>query len=165
MSHQSLSNCPLARCTVKKVIVFPVPNLDATNQNLPGRELLNYSRPGRAWLLVSDIPAGDEKIFNLFYSATTHLFMSTVSTFIFFPNQYCVYTVLDPYHKSLVVVSAVKITSDVFLLLLMFFLPRIRYLHTPSNQNIDNNANMSRSLTIILSRLFYQNIMHIFVEI
>jgi hypothetical protein len=33
--------------TVKNVIVFPVPNRDVTKQTLPGRELLNYSRPGR----------------------------------------------------------------------------------------------------------------------
>jgi hypothetical protein len=33
--------------TVKKVIVFPVPSRDVTNQTLPGWELLNYSRPGR----------------------------------------------------------------------------------------------------------------------
>jgi hypothetical protein len=33
--------------TVKKVIVFPAPSLDVTNQTLPGRELLNfmYQRP------------------------------------------------------------------------------------------------------------------------
>ncbi len=37
-------------CTVKKVIVFPVPSRDVTNQTLPGRELLNYSWPGRVWL-------------------------------------------------------------------------------------------------------------------
>jgi hypothetical protein len=31
---------------VKKVIVFSVPSRDVTNQTIPGRELLNYSRPG-----------------------------------------------------------------------------------------------------------------------
>ncbi len=32
--------------TVKKVINFPVLRRDVTNQTLPGRESLNYSRPG-----------------------------------------------------------------------------------------------------------------------
>jgi hypothetical protein len=37
---------------VKKVIVFPGPSRDATNQTLPGRELLNHFRPGlvASWL-------------------------------------------------------------------------------------------------------------------
>jgi hypothetical protein len=39
--------------TVKKIIVFPVPSWDVTNQTLPGRELLNYSRPGVVWLVTS----------------------------------------------------------------------------------------------------------------
>jgi hypothetical protein len=39
--------------TVKKVIVFPVPSRDVTNQTLPGREKFNYSRPGRFWLVTS----------------------------------------------------------------------------------------------------------------
>jgi hypothetical protein len=33
----------------KKVSGFPVPSRDVTDQTLPGRELLNYSRPGRVW--------------------------------------------------------------------------------------------------------------------
>ncbi len=45
--------------TVKKVILFPVPSRDVTNQALSGRELLNYSRPRDS--LFSDIPAGDGK--------------------------------------------------------------------------------------------------------
>jgi hypothetical protein len=47
--------------TGKKVINFPVPRGDVTYQTLPGRE--NF--PARE-SLVSDIPAGDGKIANLF---------------------------------------------------------------------------------------------------
>ncbi len=32
--------------TVKKDCCFPIPSGDVTNQTRPGRELLNYSRPG-----------------------------------------------------------------------------------------------------------------------
>jgi hypothetical protein len=39
--------------TVKKVIVFPVPSRDVTNQTFPDQELLNYSLPGRVWLVTS----------------------------------------------------------------------------------------------------------------
>jgi hypothetical protein len=35
----------------KNLAVFSVPSQDITLQTLPGRELLNYSRPGRAWLM------------------------------------------------------------------------------------------------------------------
>jgi hypothetical protein len=52
--------------TVKKVIVFPVPKQDVTNQTLPGRELLYYSRPQRVWLVTFLLGTG--KNFNLFYS-------------------------------------------------------------------------------------------------
>ncbi len=37
--------------TVKKVSDFPVPIRDVTNQTLPGQESLNYTRPGRVWLV------------------------------------------------------------------------------------------------------------------
>jgi hypothetical protein len=37
----------------KKVNDFPVPSWDVTNQTLPGREYLNYSRSGRVWLVTS----------------------------------------------------------------------------------------------------------------
>jgi hypothetical protein len=51
--------------TVKKVSGFSVPSQDVTDQTLPGRELLNYSRP--VWYsVVSDIPAWDGKTANLF---------------------------------------------------------------------------------------------------
>jgi hypothetical protein len=39
--------------TVKKVSDFPVPSLDVINQNLPDREKLNYSPPGRILLVIS----------------------------------------------------------------------------------------------------------------
>jgi hypothetical protein len=48
--------------TVKKVIIFPGPSQDATNQALPGRELLNYFRPGRVWLVSGILAEGWEKI-------------------------------------------------------------------------------------------------------
>jgi hypothetical protein len=41
---------------IKKVIVFPVPSRDVTHQIIPGRELLNFSRPGLVtlvWLVTS----------------------------------------------------------------------------------------------------------------
>jgi hypothetical protein len=45
--------------TVKKVMGFPVlPSWDFTNQPLPSRELLNYSRSGRVWLVTSQIARG-----------------------------------------------------------------------------------------------------------
>ncbi len=44
--------------TVKKVIVFPVPSRDVTNETLPGRELLHYSRPGRVWFVTSRLGTG-----------------------------------------------------------------------------------------------------------
>ncbi len=50
----------------KKVIIFPVPILDVAHQTLPGRELLNYSRPGRDWLVTSRLGTG--KTINFFYS-------------------------------------------------------------------------------------------------
>ncbi len=43
-------------------MIFPFRSRDVTNQTLPGREYLNYSRPGR----VNDIPPGDGKMANLF---------------------------------------------------------------------------------------------------
>jgi hypothetical protein len=55
---------PKCGYTVKKVAHFPLPSRDVTNQTLPGRELFNYSRLGR--VLVSDIPARDRKIDNIF---------------------------------------------------------------------------------------------------
>ncbi len=54
-------------CTLwKKVMVFPVPSEDVTNQTFPGRELSNYSRPGRVWLVTSRL--GTVKTIIVFYS-------------------------------------------------------------------------------------------------
>ncbi len=54
-------------CTLyKKVIVFPVPSRDATNQTLPGWEFLNYSRRGRVWLVTSRLGTG--KTITFFYN-------------------------------------------------------------------------------------------------
>ncbi len=52
--------------TVKKVSHFPVPSRDVTDQTLPGREKLNYSRPGRVWSVTSRLGTG--KRLTLFYS-------------------------------------------------------------------------------------------------
>jgi hypothetical protein len=53
----------------KKVSDFSVPSLDVNNQTLPGRELCTVF-PDRE-SLVSDIPAGDGKITNLFLQCTS----------------------------------------------------------------------------------------------
>jgi hypothetical protein len=47
----------------KKVIAFPVPNQDVTNQTLPGRDLFQTVES-----LVSDIPAGDGKNDDLYFA-------------------------------------------------------------------------------------------------
>jgi hypothetical protein len=52
--------------TVKKVNDFPVPSRDVTNQTLPGRECLNYSRPVRVWLVTPRLGPGKWQTF--FYS-------------------------------------------------------------------------------------------------
>jgi hypothetical protein len=49
--------------TVKKVNDFPVPSRDVTNQTLSGRELLNYSRPGRIWYVTSWLGSGKSGTF------------------------------------------------------------------------------------------------------
>jgi hypothetical protein len=54
--------------TCKKL--FPNPSLDVTNQTLPGRELLK-NIPGQE-SLVSDIPVGDGKNDNLFFTVYSH---------------------------------------------------------------------------------------------
>ncbi len=43
---------------VKKFIDFPVPSRDVTDQTLPGRERLNYSRPGRVWSVTPRLGTG-----------------------------------------------------------------------------------------------------------
>jgi hypothetical protein len=57
---------PTAR-TVKKVCNFSVPSRDVTDETLPGREKLNYSRPGRVSSVTSRLGTG--KQLTLFYSA------------------------------------------------------------------------------------------------
>jgi hypothetical protein len=42
----------------KRVYCFPVPSRDLTYQTLPWREKLNYSRPGRVWLVTSRLGTG-----------------------------------------------------------------------------------------------------------
>jgi len=59
--------------TIKKVIVFPVTSWDVTNQTLPGQELLNYSRPGRVWLVTSRLGTGKTTTF-----FTVHFFLKVV---------------------------------------------------------------------------------------
>ncbi len=51
----------------KRLSVFPVPSRDVTNQTLPGRELLNYSRPYWVWLVRSRLGTG--KTITFLYSA------------------------------------------------------------------------------------------------
>jgi hypothetical protein len=52
--------------TVKKVNDFPVPRRDVTDQTIPWPEIIKFF-PARE-NLVSDIPAGDGKSINFFYS-------------------------------------------------------------------------------------------------
>jgi hypothetical protein len=51
----------VSKCTKKNVSDFPV-----TNQTLPGREWLNYSPPGRFWLVTARLGTG--KLWTFFYS-------------------------------------------------------------------------------------------------
>jgi hypothetical protein len=44
--------------TVKKVCGFPFCSRVVTNKTLPDRELCNYSRPGRVWLMTSRLGTG-----------------------------------------------------------------------------------------------------------
>jgi hypothetical protein len=70
-------------CTVKKVIVFPGPSRDVTNQTPPGQELLNYYQQGRVLLMTSRL--GTEKNYNLFYSTimTRHLIVDSKTEAIY----------------------------------------------------------------------------------
>ncbi len=63
-------------CTVKKVIGFPVPSREVTNQTL-----LDGNRES----LVSDFPAGDGKIGNLF---SVRLFFRVEALFQWRKNKY-----------------------------------------------------------------------------
>ncbi len=62
----------------KKVIVFPVHSRDVTNQSLPGRELLNYSRPGRVWLVTSPLGTGKTITFFTVYTLSSLFSMALV---------------------------------------------------------------------------------------
>jgi hypothetical protein len=53
----------------KKVCNFPVPSRDVTDETLPGREKLNYSRLGRVSSVTSRLGTG--KQITLFYSVCT----------------------------------------------------------------------------------------------
>ncbi len=55
--------------TVKKVIGFPVPSGNVTNQTLPGGEYFNYFSPGLVWLVASR--GGTGKRLTFFYSVQT----------------------------------------------------------------------------------------------
>jgi hypothetical protein len=54
--------------TVKKGYPFPVSSRDVTNQTLPGREKINYSRPRRVWLVTSRLGTGKRLTFFTVYS-------------------------------------------------------------------------------------------------
>ncbi len=56
----------------KKVSDFPAPSWDVTKQTLPGRKYIVKFFPARE-SLVSDIPAGDGKIANLFLQCRENL--------------------------------------------------------------------------------------------
>ncbi len=60
----------------KKVIHFPVPSRDVTDQSLPGREKCNYSRPGRE---TSRLGTGNQQ--TLFYSVMHSWFVLTLLVF------------------------------------------------------------------------------------
>ncbi len=70
-------------CTVKKVIVFPVPSRDVTNQTLSGREKFKNSRPGTVWLVTSRLGPGKTIIF--IYSVSPCLLLSFFIIFCFYP--------------------------------------------------------------------------------
>jgi hypothetical protein len=70
-----ISFCPLY--TVKKVIDFPVPSRDVTNQTLPGQEKFNYSRLERVWLVTFRLGTGKSSTF--FYSVPSYLYTKTPS--------------------------------------------------------------------------------------
>jgi hypothetical protein len=54
-----------ALSAVKKVLVFSDPSWDVTDQTVPDRELLKFSRPGRVWLVTSRLGTG--KTLTFFY--------------------------------------------------------------------------------------------------
>ncbi len=60
------SGSPLS-IRLKKLIDFPVPSRDVTNQTLPGQKLLNYSRSKRVWSVTSRLGTGKQEPFFKFF--------------------------------------------------------------------------------------------------
>ncbi len=85
MSFKSLTFYEISTL-LKKVSDFPVPSRDVTNQTLPGLDLFQLFLPRES--LVSDIPAGDGKISNLFYSAVSFLMKHLESLYEQLSNKY-----------------------------------------------------------------------------
>jgi hypothetical protein len=74
-SNAQIANLRRQLITMYKMVRdIPVPSQDVTNQTLSGRELLNYSRPGRVLLVISRL--GTEKSLTFFYSV--HLRLNTL---------------------------------------------------------------------------------------
>ncbi len=69
-------------------MVFPVPSRDVTNQTLPSRELLIYSRSGRVWLVTS-LP-GTGKTITFFTVYTVHTLL--LKPWALYTDLYIVYT-------------------------------------------------------------------------
>ncbi len=79
MAGKAVSMCaPYTVYTVKKVIAFPVPSWDVTNQTLPGIDKLFQARES----LVSDILAVDRKNYNLFLHCRSHIAVVLHCSFI-----------------------------------------------------------------------------------
>jgi|LakMenEpi03Aug12_release.lakeMendotaPanAssembly.Ray.scaffolds.fasta_scaffold2937772_1 hypothetical protein len=64
----------------KKVSDIPVLSWDVTNQTLPGRELSNYSRPWRVWLVTSQLGTG--KTVNFCYSVVDYSVIGAIAIFM-----------------------------------------------------------------------------------
>jgi hypothetical protein len=84
-------------CTVKMFNDFPVPSRDGTNQ--PNSLWTGINKLFPAWeSLVIDIPAGDEKIYKLFYSVLSDFsFLTFYLYFLFYktlPVQLIVFFIL-----------------------------------------------------------------------
>jgi hypothetical protein len=47
----------------KRLLIFPSPAGMSSNQTLPGREYFNYCRPGRVWLVTSQLGMGKSRTF------------------------------------------------------------------------------------------------------
>jgi hypothetical protein len=60
----------------KKGYRFSVPSRQVTNQTLPGRELFKSSRPGRVWLVTSQLVTGKPITFFRVYTAIRFISIS-----------------------------------------------------------------------------------------